>query len=496
MSNRIIKGNTCILSVSALLFYGGVSCSNIGEQERPNIILIFTDQQNSEALGIAGNKYVRTPNMDRLAQRGIRFTQAYCTSPVSGPSRSSIVTGMMPCEAGVVYNGDSLKSDVINVGEIFREAGYNTVWGGKWHLPESYPQRAAAKPGEKKIRGFEVLPFYDPEKEPWMLGSETDPPLTDAVTAFLRNYDRKKPLFLAVSYHNPHDICFHPRKSGWVSENDSLLEIRYYGFKYRLPDPIGIPPNKLRNLPPLPFNFAISENEPEFLTEKRLHHESYGLETKLAYTYSDEEWQSYLNAYYRMTERVDSEIGILLNAISENGYDKNTVIVFTSDHGDGAAAHKWAAKNNLYDESAKVPLFIIYPEKIKKNQVNRNIVTLSDLVPTFCDYASINTELNFAGKSLRPVLEGKLSSLHKSVIVELADYKPDTTRLGRMVRTERFKYNYFTSGKNNEQFFDLINDPGEMRNLAYDPEFREEIESHRQILRDWIRDRGGNMKFE
>ncbi|NCB08739.1 MAG: hypothetical protein EOM73_11295 [Bacteroidia bacterium] len=225
------------------------------DKSPPNIILIFTDQQNARTMSATGNPHLKTPAMDRLAEQGVLFTQTYCTSPVCGPSRSSIVTGRMPHETGVEWNGQSISDEIPNSGEIFRNAGYQTVWAGKWHLPESYPQRAAAR--QKTIKGFDILPFWNAEQPRWFLGTETDPPLTSAVVNFLKSYDRKKPLFLAVSYHNPHDICMYPRKAGWVTETDSLLEIRHYGFRHKLPDVIGTYPDKIKNLPPLPDNFEI-----------------------------------------------------------------------------------------------------------------------------------------------------------------------------------------------------------------------------------------------
>jgi len=272
--------------------------------QKPNILLIFTDQQNIKMMSSMGNPYLSTPNMDKLAREGVMFAQSYCTSPVCGPARSSIISGRIPHETGVEWNGDSMNPNIVNAGEIFRKAGYNTIWAGKWHLPESYPQRAASK--QKEIRGFDPLPFRDPEIKNWMLGAETDSPLTEAVVDSIGQYDKESPFFLAVSYHNPHDICFYPRKVGWVSENDSLLEIRHYGFKYRLPDPIAIHPDHFTNLPPLPPNHEIGLGEPSFVSDKRKDHDVYGMETKLAnMEFSEKEWRGYFNAYCRLTEMVD-----------------------------------------------------------------------------------------------------------------------------------------------------------------------------------------------
>lgn len=141
----------CLSTFCALPFLGFA-------QKRPHIILIFTDQQNVNAMSAAGNPFLCTPNMDALANDGIRFTNVYCTSPVSGPSRASIVTGLMAREAGVEWNDNSkLGEGIQTVGDLLGENGYRTVWAGKWHIPEIYPQRS--KDSVKYLHGFELLPF-------------------------------------------------------------------------------------------------------------------------------------------------------------------------------------------------------------------------------------------------------------------------------------------------------------------------------------------------
>jgi arylsulfatase A-like enzyme len=464
-------------------------------KQKPNVLLVFTDQQNVRMMSAAGNPYLQTPAMDKIASQGIMFRQSYCTSPVCGPARSSIISGRMPHETGVEWNGDSMKEDIMNAGDIFRMAGYHTVWAGKWHLPVSYPQKANSR--QKEIKGFDMLPFYDPEISNWMLGAETDPPLTEAVVDFLDNYENDQPFFLAVSYHNPHDICFYPRKDGWVSENDSLLLIRHYGFDYKLPDVIGTHPDNYAELPPLPDNHETDTMEPEFILRKRMDHDEYGMETKLAYNeFGEKEWRGYYHAYCRLTEMVDSEIGKVLDALSDNGFDDNTIIIFTSDHGDGAASHKWAAKLSLYEESAKVPFIISWPDHIPSGSIDAyHLVSQIDILPTLCDYAGITTSVAFTGRSLRPVIEDPEVVWRDHLVVELADYAPDRQRKGRMLRTAKFKYNVYSSGSRNEQFYNLMEDPGEMNNLIHDPAYEVEILEHRKILREWMEKTGDTFTF-
>lgn len=461
---------------------------------KPNVLLIFTDQQSMNVMSAAGNPYLNTPNMDRLANRGVLFKKSYCTSPVCGPARASTITGLMPHETGVEWNGDSLRQDVQTVGEIFRESGYQTIWGGKWHIPESYPQRARAQ--KKSVRGFDLLQFRDPEIENWMLGAETDPELTEAAVEFLENYDQKSPFLMVVNYHNPHDICFYARKNGWITEKDSLLEIRHYGFEYELPEVVSTHPDSFNVLPPLPANFQINEDEPEFITEKRNKHNEYGLETKLAnQEFTKKEWRGYLNAYYRLTEMVDAEIGKVLDALKANGLDENTIIIFSSDHGDGAAAHKWSAKLSFYEESATVPFIISWPGNIPQDRIdNRNLVSQIDVVPTLCDYAGIKTDIPFTGKSVRSILNDSTSQWREYIVTELADFKPDKSRKGRMVRSADFKYNIYSQGDRNEQLFNISEDPGETKNLINEPSFQAEVEKHREYLRQWIEKTNDDFK--
>lgn len=463
-------------------------------KSRPNVILIFTDQQHANMLSAAGNPYLETPAMDELASNGVMFTESYCTSPVCAPARSSLITGMMPHQTGVEWNGQSIKDNITNSGELFREAGYQTVWAGKWHLPESYPQQLKHK--NQKIRGFDILPFWNADQERWILGWETDPPLTTAVVDYLKDYNKKKPLFLSISYHNPHDICFYPRKKGWLSPNDSLLEIRHYGFKHQLPKVIGTHPKNIATLPPLPHNHDTSENEPDFITEKRRNHDEYGVETKLAYNeFDDLVWKGYLNAYHRLTEAVDIEIGKVLKALKELGYWENTLIIFTSDHGDGAAAHKWAAKLSFYEEASKVPMIVYWPKMKEKGAIDRShVVSQIDVLPTMLDYAGIDTAINFAGRSLKPIIENRKFKWREFTVVELADYAKDKTRKGRMIRKGALKYIIYSTKE--EQLFNVDRDPGELQNLVKEPTLKYARDEFRANLGEWARETSDSFSIE
>ncbi len=255
-----------------------------------------------------------------------------------------------------------------------------------------------------------------------------------------------------------------------------------------MPDEIGTHPGNYAKLPALPDNFLASQDEPKFIKDKRQYHKEYGMETKLAYDeFGELEWRGSFHAYHRLTEMVDAEIGKILEALAVNKLDENTIIVFTSDHGDGATSHQWAAKNSLYEESSKVPLIISWknniPEGIKDHQ---HLVSQIDILPTLCDYAQIDEKPSFTGKSMKKIIEQPASTWRDYLIVELADYKPDSTRKGRMVRTADFKYNVYSKGEDNEQLFNLVNDPGETSNLARNPAYDNIINDHRKLLNEWM----------
>ena len=256
---------------------------------RPNVLIILTDQHTNDLLSASGNPNLKTPGMDRIAKNGVYFTESYCTSPVCGPSRSSIITGRMPHETGVVWNTNVISDRYPTIGEIFSDAGYKTAWAGKWHLPESYPQIK----GVDSLRGFKVLPFKSLD-ESWALGVDTDGPITNAAIDFISEYKEENPFLLAVQLHNPHDICHVPRRP-----DD-------YAKASEISDP----------LPELPPNFDPDMVEPQFYQEKR-EMDHYGDELLRTKNYTEEDWRAYLYHYNRFAETVDAEIARLLKALDD-----------------------------------------------------------------------------------------------------------------------------------------------------------------------------------
>ncbi|UCF13896.1 MAG: sulfatase-like hydrolase/transferase [Phycisphaerales bacterium] len=456
------------LKVTGVSAAGLLTQCSFKKQRKPNILFVLTDQQTWRAMSCACNPHLSTPAMDRLAAEGVRFEQAYCTSPVCGPARSSLITSRMPQEAGVEWNGDSIKAGIPTLGHIFREHGYSTVWAGKWHLPESYPLRAGSK--RKKIDGFEVLPFYDSTKNypEWGYGHVTDEPLAEAAADFLRQA-QDKPFLVGVSFCNPHDCCYLTRRPE------------------RYPDAGAID----GLLPPLPPNYAIAADESEFTKQRRYEIDHYGDEVLLSKDWGEPQWRAYLWNYYRMTERVDAALGNVLKALDDSGLTDDTLVLFTSDHGDGVGSHRWTAKLSLYEEPTRIPMLIRWPGRIPAGKTDTgHLVSQLDVLPTFCQYADISPLPSFRGRSLKSIIDNPKAPWRDFVVTELADDKLDRSRKGRMIRTTQYKYNIYSSGARNEQLFDLKYDPGETQNLVCEPSMRAIVNRHGDLLRTWMRETG------
>lgn len=417
----------------------GASCARA--RTVPNILVILTDQQHLETIAARGASHVRTPALDELARRSTSFALSYCANPLSSPSRSALLTGRMPSETGVVDNGLPIRAGIPNLGQWFSEkSDYETFYAGKWHL---------RRPFTRTIPGFRVLPGGIGGQ-----GNIGDSAVSRACEDFLRLRVSQRPFLLVASLLQPHDIC------EWLR-----LNLRDPG-KLRYPELAA-------QLPPLPENFSYDPNEPELLRRRREAGEP------ARGRWSLEHWRYYLWSYYRHVEMVDGEIGRILRAVADTRRLKDTVIVFTSDHGEGLARHQTVRKSTSYDEAAKVPFLISWPGVFPEDKHDTvHLVSGVDLAPTLCDCAGIDPPPGMRGRSLRPLLEGKTSWPDRFLVGEIAP------NAGRFVRTRRYKYVTFT-GDPVRQLFDLERDPGETRNLVTDPQFASVLEEHQRLLREW-----------
>jgi len=448
------------------------------QNNRPNILFIMTDQQHAGMMSCMGNKWLKTPAMDRLAASGIRFDRAYASNPVCVPSRFSLQTGLMPSVIGMSQNEDSAQVSVSeaiveqSLGRLFQKAGYETAYGGKVHLP-------------KMMNNLQNLGYRN-------LTGNSRRELTNACAEFIKG-PHSTPFLLFASFINPHDICY-------MAINDysrSMAEPPAGNIDSQTCEAVldrarnsgDISAFVEANCPPLPPNHAVPDIEPECITQKFLNIRPF--RAYIRQNWTENQWRLHRWAYCRLTEMVDEEIGTVLNALREAGLEENTLIVFTSDHGDMDSAHKMEHKSVLYEESVRVPFIMSYKGKIPAGVVDdAHLVSNGlDLLPTLCDYAGVEPPQGLRGKSLRPLASGNST-------VEWRDFVVSETQNGRMLRTGRFKYCIYDSGPHREQLIDLENDQGEMKNLAETEDYKDVLSTHRELLRRWVERAGDKIAVQ
>jgi arylsulfatase A-like enzyme len=436
--------------------------------ERPNILFILTDQQSANMMSCTGNGWLKTPALDRLASEGTRFERSYACNAVCVPNRFSFQTGLMPSAIGMGKNGDSKESLITDgmrknsLGNLFRRGGYETVYGGKVHLPRT-------------MNNLGKMGYRD-------LGRDARAGLAESCAEFIRG-EHKKPFMMFASFINPHDICYMALNEHRVLKGEKPV----LNIDAKTCDAILNRARKFKDLdafikeqcPPLPANHEPPKDEPECITTNYLKERSFRAYARNEW--KDSDWRLHRWAYARLTEMVDAEIGIVLDALRDSGLADNTLVVFTSDHGDMDGAHRMEHKSVLYEESVRIPFIMRYPGKIPANRVDEEHLVSNgmDLMPTLCDYAGIDMPEGRNGKSLRPLATGQSSAAWRdSVVVE--------SQNGRMARTDQFKYCVYDSGQHREFLIDLKNDPGEMHNLAGHDDYRDVLKTHRALLRDGV----------
>jgi choline-sulfatase len=450
---------------------------------QPNILFIITDQLHIDAMSAAGCADVNTPAIDSLCASGVRFAQSHCAYPVCGPSRSSLFSGRMPSELRTSTNGKGIPRSVPNMGQWFREhTDYETVYAGKWHLPTS---------GTFNISGFHVLTGGDGRQ-----GDIGDRVVSRACERFLRERaggrmeravreasgqegdrslertaesgsgrEAERPFLLVASFLQPHDIC------AWIRMHE-----------HRMNEPLY--PEIQDELPELPNNFTFAVKEPEIAKDVR----HYSRAPHYA-NWSVDNWQYYMWSYYREVEMVDAYIGNVLAALQESGYGDNTLVVFTSDHGEGLARHQSILKSSPYDEAIKVPLIVSFPGRWEGGRVDeKHLVSGVDLLPTLCDFAGIEAPLGVVGASLRPLLEadGAVSGAEEGAVVPWRSFVGVETSgdKGRVIRSEKYKYVKYVNDSV-EMLYDMEGDPQETRNLAEEDDYADILEAHREMLEAW-----------
>ncbi len=424
---------------------------------KPNFLIIMSDEHSAQYSSVYGHPIIKTPNMDKMAKKGATFTNNVCNSPLCVPSRASFMTGQYVSNNEVWDNTKPMPSDKITWPYILRNNGYEAVLSGKMHLI-----------GVDNLHGFERNLSYDPHideplphysweegitkaSKPWNHINEAregtspmieaDNKIEKESISFLSDKNRNKnPFALCVGFIAPHFPFIVPEK--YFNE--------YFPDNIIMPDP---PPGHLNQL----SNHS-----------KRLR-EMFGLD----YNWNEIQIRKSIAAYYGLCTFLDEKIGNLINALKENNLFDNTIIIYTSDHGDMLGEHGLWRKMSFYDQSVRVPLQIIGPKFIS-GQVDKPVSNL-DLFPTILDAANIDLDqYEYDGQSLINVLTtGNEDSLDDYVISEY--FAHGTENPIGMVQKNEWKLIYEHDKNPKVELFNLNKDPHEYNNLSPNPEYHKII---------------------
>lgn len=433
---------------------------NTQTADRPNILIIMTDQQTADAMSIAGNKDLHTPAMDKLAQNGVRFTKAYCAQPLCSPSRASLMSGKMPYETGFIGNvpekDGQWPDDLLMMGKIFQNGGYKTGYVGKWHLP--VPTTKKSQHGFEYIENTNFLDYNDAA--------------TPSFCARFISENKNTPFLLVASFLNPHDIC------EWARDEDLKMDILE-----KAP-----PPDQC---PQLPANWKIPDFEPKIVRDQQ----KVSFRTYPTVNWNADQWRQYRWAYNRLVEKVDSYIEMVLASLKKYNIEKNTIIIFTADHGDGYAGHSWNQKQILYEESAKIPFIISKIGQWKPRTDDMLVCNGTDIIPTICGFTGVPKPAYLKGIDISKKIANPTEKLRDTLVIEtdFADNDKLMNISGRAVISNDFKYIVYNKGELKEQLFNLTTDPGEITNLAVNKTYKKELIAMRRYLKQWCKKNGDSF---
>ena len=422
--------------------------------KKKNILLIITDQQSATMMSCAGNKYLQTPALDSIAQNGVRFDRAYCGNPICVPSRFSMMTGRMPSEINFRSNyerdadqiSDHIKEN--GLGNCIKKAGYDVVYGGKEHLPNANTTEL----------GFNYL-CKDERAD-----------LADFASDYIKNHDQKKPFFMISSFINPHDICLMAIRD-FANQPADLAILKNCYLEQTVMEECSVLPEGVseeeffeKYCPPLPKNYEPQKDEPDAVRQIQ---EERQFKKMARENYTDKDWRIHRWTYVKLTERVDAQIGKVLQSVKDAGLEDDTVIMFVSDHGDMGATHRMEHKTILYEQSCNVPFMIQDPDAKHKNIVDKThmVSTGLDILPTICDYAGVEPPKDIKGQSLKPIIQNGAGPWRDMVHVE--------AQHGDAYITKDFKYIKYFSGVNSEQLVDYKKNPWEMWNDFANPDYKD-----------------------
>lgn len=455
---------TTIVSVAFLLVLStSLSAQNSQKAKKMNILFIASDDLNNR-LSSYGHPLVKTPNLDRLAKSGVQFDNAYNQYPLCSPSRVSLLTGLRP-DTTQVFDLQTLFRDkipsVTTLPEFFKNNGYFSARVGKiFHYgvpgqigtngqddPQSWNQ--VVNPSGRDKKEEDKLTNYTPNRGlgsslSWLEAEGTDEEQTDGMVAHqairLMRENKDRPFFIAAGFYRPHCPYIAPKK---------YFDL-YPVEKITLPVE---PPDHIKNIP-----------KPAFFTDP------------LYWGLNEQQRKEVIRAYYASVSFMDAQVGKLLNAVDALGLADNTIIVFWSDHGYNLTEHGQWKKQSLFEEVARVPLFIAAPNAKGNGKVSKRVVELIDLYPTLAKLCGMEPPSYLAGADLTSLLSNPKAKWERPAYTQVLRYRENI--MGRSVRTERWRYTEWNQGDSGAELYDHKKDPHEYNNLAEHPDFvnvREEL---------------------
>ncbi len=426
------------------------------EGQKPNIIFILTDDQRFDALGYSGNKLISTPEMDRLAKEGSYFKNAMVTTPICAASRASILTGRYERTHSYNFQTGNIRESYMadSYPTILKDNGYITCFYGKYGVQyddlekqfdvyESYDRNNAYK--DRRGYYYKTL-----EKDTVHLTRYTGQKAID----FIATADVDQPFCLSLSFSAPHAHDSAEDQYFWQQESDALLQ------NMTVPGP------------------DLGEDK-FFEAQPKIVREGFN-RTRWYWRYdTPEKYQHSVKGYYRMISGIDREIAKIRAQLQKKGLDKNTVIILMGDNGYFLGERQLSGKWLLYDNSVRVPL-IVYDPRLKKQRDSKEMAMNVDVPSTILDLAGIQQPLAWQGKSLLPLVSGKVKSIARDTafIEHIWEFKNIPPSEG--VRTKGWKYFRYVNDQSIEELYNLKDDPKEINNLATDLKYAEKLKAFRE----------------
>lgn len=443
--------------LAATIAGSGVGLMSAAKKADKNVLFIIVDDLNT-TLGCYGHPVVKTPNIDRLAKMGVQFNNGYCNYPVSGPSRSSLLTGLKPETINILDNKKTLQSvleDRVTLPYLFKQNGFHTMGLGKvfhgkhedndpkaWDEHYAFGPTAIGQTGEKRNMTDGALKWCE-----WMAANGTDEDLQDGQNArkaieFIKA-PKDKPFFLALGFHKPHDPFIAPKE--------------YFDM---YPLEICTPPVLPEGWTP-PFSHTLPN------------------ESGIFNKFTDRDKREFLRSYYACTSYMDAQVGKVLKALEESGQLDNTLIILFGDHGYHLGEHNWWNKVTIFQKGTNAPFIVAGQSVDKKGVVSDAMFEYIDIYPTLADVFKLkNTPAYLEGKSIKKVLKDPSKPFRSSVSSVVSRGK----MLGRMVKTEKWRYIEWDDAKMGVELYDQQNDPIEYNNLANNPAYNEVLNKMKKIM--------------